>query len=184
MPPIVDDMNLHIRQGETIAIVGPSGGGKTTLAKLLLRLYHPQSGTELNTRGKQCIFCQMLYMSRPFSLSLASRTPILLVTFYYYLLIWLLVNFLFRIYSSGQPWYSRHSATVLENTYCFCFTGSGKYLWWFPFLSLHYQSISFGVFKTTFWLSSLCNSWLMELSLGGISTHPHKTQIFFFCTSD
>ena len=103
MPPIVDDVNLHIRQGETIAIVGPSGGGKTTLAKLLLRLYHPQSGTELNTRGKQCIFCQMLYMSRPFSLSLASRTPILLVTFYYYLLIWLLVNFLFRIYSSGQP---------------------------------------------------------------------------------
>ncbi|KAE8774727.1 ABC transporter B family member 29, chloroplastic [Hordeum vulgare] len=44
MPPIVDGVNLHIRAGETIAIVGPSGGGKTTLAKLLLRLYHPQSG--------------------------------------------------------------------------------------------------------------------------------------------
>jgi putative ABC transport system ATP-binding protein len=49
MPPIVDGVNLHIRPGETVAIVGPSGGGKTTLAKLLLRLYHPQSGTELNT---------------------------------------------------------------------------------------------------------------------------------------
>ncbi|KAM0900843.1 hypothetical protein ACQ4PT_020370 [Festuca glaucescens] len=44
MPPVVDRVNLHIRPGETIAIVGPSGGGKTTLAKLLLRLYHPQSG--------------------------------------------------------------------------------------------------------------------------------------------
>lgn len=48
MPPTVDGVNLHIRAGETIAIVGPSGGGKTTLAKLLLHLYHPQSGIELN----------------------------------------------------------------------------------------------------------------------------------------
>ncbi|BAF14659.1 Os04g0413000 [Oryza sativa Japonica Group] len=43
MPPILDGVNLHIRSGETIAFVGPSGGGKTTLAKLLLRLYQPQS---------------------------------------------------------------------------------------------------------------------------------------------
>uniref|UniRef100_A0A0D9W4P1 ABC transporter domain-containing protein n=1 Tax=Leersia perrieri TaxID=77586 RepID=A0A0D9W4P1_9ORYZ len=44
MPPILDGVNLHIRSGETIAFAGPSGGGKTTLAKLLLRLYQPQSG--------------------------------------------------------------------------------------------------------------------------------------------
>lgn len=50
MPPILDGVNLHIRSGETIAFVGPSGGGKTTLAKLLLRLYQPQSGITLNTR--------------------------------------------------------------------------------------------------------------------------------------
>uniref|UniRef100_A0A0D9ZKI1 ABC transporter domain-containing protein n=1 Tax=Oryza glumipatula TaxID=40148 RepID=A0A0D9ZKI1_9ORYZ len=49
MPPILDGVNLHIRSGETIAFVGPSGGGKTTLAKLLLRLYQPQSGITLNT---------------------------------------------------------------------------------------------------------------------------------------
>ncbi|TVU01753.1 hypothetical protein EJB05_52747, partial [Eragrostis curvula] len=44
MPPVADGVSLHIRPGETIAFVGPSGGGKTTLAKLLLRLYHPQRG--------------------------------------------------------------------------------------------------------------------------------------------
>jgi putative ABC transport system ATP-binding protein len=49
MPPVADGVNLHIRRGETIALIGPSGGGKTTLAKLLLRLYHPQRGIVLNT---------------------------------------------------------------------------------------------------------------------------------------
>ncbi|CAA7405353.1 unnamed protein product [Spirodela intermedia] len=42
--PVLDRLNLHIRPGETVAFVGPSGGGKTTLTKLLLRLYDPQSG--------------------------------------------------------------------------------------------------------------------------------------------
>ncbi|XP_010543496.1 PREDICTED: ABC transporter B family member 29, chloroplastic [Tarenaya hassleriana] len=46
-PPILDCLNLHIRAGETVAIVGPSGGGKTTLIKLLLRLYEPSSGSIL-----------------------------------------------------------------------------------------------------------------------------------------
>lgn len=57
MPPIVDGVNLHIRPGETIAFVGPSGGGKTTLAKLLLRLYHPQCGIVLRTSRIQPSFC-------------------------------------------------------------------------------------------------------------------------------
>lgn len=43
-PLIFNKLDLHIKNGETVALVGPSGGGKTTLVKLLLRLYHPLSG--------------------------------------------------------------------------------------------------------------------------------------------
>lgn len=43
-PPVLDSLDLHIKAGETVALVGPSGGGKTTLVKLLLRLYDPISG--------------------------------------------------------------------------------------------------------------------------------------------
>ncbi|RDX92815.1 ABC transporter B family member 29, chloroplastic, partial [Mucuna pruriens] len=44
MPLVLNGLNLHIKTGEIVAIVGPSGGGKTTLVKLLLRLYDPISG--------------------------------------------------------------------------------------------------------------------------------------------
>ncbi len=39
-----DGLDLHIEAGEHVAIVGPSGIGKSTLAALLLRLYQPQQG--------------------------------------------------------------------------------------------------------------------------------------------
>ena len=42
--PILRDLNLHVEPGERIAIVGPSGAGKTTLVSLILRLYDPQQG--------------------------------------------------------------------------------------------------------------------------------------------
>ena len=44
MPFVLNGLNLHVKARETIALVGSSGGGKTTLAKLLLRLYNPLSG--------------------------------------------------------------------------------------------------------------------------------------------
>jgi ATP-binding cassette subfamily B protein len=40
----VTDINLTISKGLTVALVGPSGAGKTTMAKLLLGLYHPTGG--------------------------------------------------------------------------------------------------------------------------------------------
>ena len=43
--PVVKNLSLHIPAGKTIAIVGSTGSGKSTLVKLLLRLYEVQSGT-------------------------------------------------------------------------------------------------------------------------------------------
>ena len=40
----LEDISLHIKKGEHIAIVGDNGAGKTTLVKLLLRLYDPKTG--------------------------------------------------------------------------------------------------------------------------------------------
>lgn len=42
--PALADFSLSVAPGETVAIVGPSGAGKTSLFQLLLRFYDPQSG--------------------------------------------------------------------------------------------------------------------------------------------
>ncbi len=41
---VLKDISLTIPEGRTVAFVGPSGGGKTTLANLISRFFDPQSG--------------------------------------------------------------------------------------------------------------------------------------------
>lgn len=45
--PALENISLHVQAGETIALVGASGGGKTTLANLVPRFYTPSSGSIL-----------------------------------------------------------------------------------------------------------------------------------------
>ena len=42
--PLIEDLNLDVRPGETVAIVGPTGAGKTTLVNLLMRFYEIDAG--------------------------------------------------------------------------------------------------------------------------------------------
>ena len=45
---VLRHVDLHIRPGENVALVGPSGGGKTTLCSLIPRFYDVTGGTILH----------------------------------------------------------------------------------------------------------------------------------------
>ncbi len=49
---ILNDFNLHIKRGQTVAFVGPSGCGKSTITQLLQRFYDPTSGlVQINNKN-------------------------------------------------------------------------------------------------------------------------------------
>ena len=49
--PVLDDVSMKIRSGETIGLIGPSGSGKTTMVDVLLGLLEPDSGN-IKLNGK------------------------------------------------------------------------------------------------------------------------------------
>lgn len=58
---VLEDISMHIRKGEKIAIVGPNGAGKSTFVKLLLGLYAPSAGSiKLNGEDYQVLDRQSL----------------------------------------------------------------------------------------------------------------------------
>jgi len=43
--PVLSNFSLEVKRGETIALVGPTGGGKSTIVNLICRFYEPKQGT-------------------------------------------------------------------------------------------------------------------------------------------
>ncbi len=54
--PVLKNINIHVPAGKTIAIVGPTGSGKSTITKLLLGFYKPTSG-EIEFAGRDIKTC-------------------------------------------------------------------------------------------------------------------------------
>ena len=64
--PLLKNLNLEIRKGETIALVGANGAGKSTLVRLLCRLYDPIEG-KISLDGKDIIHMDPASYRRLFS---------------------------------------------------------------------------------------------------------------------
>ena len=74
--PLIEHLDLHVRPGQKVAIVGPTGGGKTTIVNLLMRFYDSASGkilvdgrdiTEMNRSDVREMFGMVLQDTMLFS---------------------------------------------------------------------------------------------------------------------
>lgn len=74
--PLIEHLDLHVRPGQKVAIVGPTGGGKTTIVNLLMRFYDSVSGkilvdgrdiTEMNRSDVREMFGMVLQDTMLFS---------------------------------------------------------------------------------------------------------------------
>jgi ATP-binding cassette subfamily B protein len=72
--PALDGLSLDIAAGETVAIVGPSGAGKTTLFQLLLRFYDPDSG---QIRFDGCDIAQLDPVALRQHIGLVAQEPVI-----------------------------------------------------------------------------------------------------------
>jgi ATP-binding cassette, subfamily B, bacterial len=72
--PVLDDFSLHIRPGETVALVGHTGAGKSSIARLLARYYEFQEG-ELHIDGRDVRTLDLSQYRR--KLGIVSQAPFL-----------------------------------------------------------------------------------------------------------
>ncbi|MFN2136777.1 MAG: ABC transporter ATP-binding protein [Candidatus Promineifilaceae bacterium] len=70
--PVLEDFSLTVKQGETIALVGPTGGGKSTIVNLLCRFYEPKNGRILLNGDDYTDLTQRAIQSR---LGIVLQTP-------------------------------------------------------------------------------------------------------------
>jgi subfamily B ATP-binding cassette protein MsbA len=72
--PVVRELSFEVKQGEMVAIVGPSGAGKTTALDLLARFYDPQAGRITVDGTDICDFKRASYLG---GIALVSQDPFL-----------------------------------------------------------------------------------------------------------
>jgi ATP-binding cassette subfamily B protein len=70
--PVLNNFSLKVRQGDTIALVGPTGGGKSTIVNLLCRFYQPTNGQVLMGGRDYTGFTQQSLQSK---LGVVLQTP-------------------------------------------------------------------------------------------------------------